>query len=142
MRVGTFIVVMFSTAFVFYLMGYNSIIFDTLIGALGTDEPIAQNILNQITNIFQGGDGVLALGIFALLGIAAVTSFVLTGSNQLGLFIVPLVLMAILMANFVVFPLSFMFDQTLPELVRFSMFGFLNLWLMLAIIGFIRGDSV
>lgn len=143
MRIGTYMVIMFVTSFGFYLMGYNSIVFSTLIGSIGTDQPIAQNLLNQIAQVFiSGTTSGLAVSIIALLGIAGVATFLGSGSNFLSFFVVPLVLMGILIANFVFFPLSFMFDQTLPVLFKYGIFGFLNLWLLLAIIGFVRGDTV
>lgn len=69
-------------------------------------------------------------------GIALVA--LITGYSAI--YIIPLlILMAIL--NFVVFPLGFVLDPTIPEFLKYPIAVFFNLMTVLATVSFIRGDA-
>lgn len=134
MNISTYIFVLFSISAIFYLMGYQPIIFTTLAGEVGTDQPIAQTLINNFFNIFSNPLFLTALGI------TAVASFLLSSANFSVFFIVPIIMLSVF-ANIFILPSSYLFDPNLPDFLKLFIGIFFNLFMMMAVINFIRGGG-
>lgn len=133
--ITNYMLILFGVSIVFYLIGYQPMMLQILGENVGTNEPIAQDVLNKLFSIFTNE-------IFlSVLAVTAVSSFLLGGSNYSVAFIFPILLFSIF-ANIFVLPSSYLFDPTLPPLLRTFIGIFFNLFLMLAIINFVRGGEM
>lgn len=133
MNMSTYMVALLGISAVFYLMGYQPAAFTTLAGEVGTSEPIAQSLINAIGNIFTNPV------FLAALGISAVASFLLSGGNFSVFFIVPLLLLSVF-ANMFILPSAFFFDPALPTFVKLFIGSLMNIFMLNAIISFVRGQ--
>jgi len=101
----------------------------------GTDKQfnIARSLINAIIESMK--DPKI---LFPLLGVGLV-SFVTAGGTRYALtFIIPaIILLAIL--NIFVLPMSFIYEEGIPEMLQIFVAGFLNLVLMLTVVEFISG---
>lgn len=134
MRMIAYIMCLFGISIAFYLAGYQPLMWDMLSETVGTSGSIAQTIINSIYSIFTNP---LFL---AALGISAITSYLLSGSNFSVFFIIPL-LMLVVFANIFILPSSYLFDTTLPTFVRGVIAVFFNIFMLGAILQFVGGRN-
>lgn len=135
MPLSTYLFVLFGISMVFYLMGYQPAMFVELSSAVGTEESAAQKIINNIYAIFTNP------AFLVMLGVSAVSSFLVAGGNFSIFYIIPLMIL-VTIANMFILPSSYLFDNTLPFFFRTAIAIFFNLFLTLAIIEFVKGGGV
>ncbi len=135
MRLSVFLFILFGLSLSGYLIGYQPMAFEVFAQNVGTSESVAQSIINGIFSIFTNPAFLLAIGITAVAG------FLLGGSGFSVVFIVPLFMLMII-ANMFILPTSFFFDATLDPLTKNIIGIMINLFLVLTIIGFVRGGEI
>ena len=74
-----------------------------------------------------------------LIGITIISSLLL-GGTFIVVYVVP-ILILIAVADFFLLPTDFIFSDALPIEIRIVVFGFMNLMLVMTIVGFIRGGE-
>lgn len=134
MRFYAYVILMFAIALVFYLMGYQPVLFYVFQNQ-GSGFMNAQDVLMSFARMFTSEQGLTYLLALAVVGVVAT----LTGSFA-ALYIIPL-LMLVAILNFLIFPFSFVFDPALPEIIKVPVVVFFNLITILALSTFIRGQS-
>lgn len=134
MGLTNYVMVLFGISVMFYFIGYQPAAFVALSSGIGNDSDVGQTLLNSLYNIFTNPLFLTALGV------SVVTSFVLQGGNEAALFIIPAIIFSIIM-NLFILPTTYLFDPTVPEIMRLIIGTFLNLFLGLAIVEFVRGGS-
>lgn len=149
MKLSAYVLLLFAVSLSLYLMGFSSPIFymwnaqggDSLIIACSSEslEPEAfeackQNALinSMISNLTSDESLKLILGI-SILGL--LTSLV---GGFGAVYIVPMILLLVFI-NYIIFPISFVFDTSMPEIIKIPLITFMNVLTVLAIVHFIRG---
>ena len=129
-NITTYMVLIFGISIGLYLMGYTSP-FMAMFNNIGQDTNIAEAILNSLLAIFT--NPIFLAG----LGISAVASFI-TGGSYSVMYLFPIV-MLVAFANYFVLPTSFILQADFPLELKLIINTFLNLFMVLAIIEFVRG---
>lgn len=135
--VSGYIFILFGIALVFNLGfsggGYQALMWNALAGEVGTDRGIGEAFINSLGDIFSNPT------LLAILGVSAVASFLLGGASFSAVYIIPLFILGVL-ANVFVIPSAFFFDNSLGFIG--TVLGLImNLWLMLAIVNFMKGGG-
>lgn len=148
MRLETYIMLMFSISIVFYFLGYTSPLMMVLnnqgctqaqidaaaIAGTSLSCSITPSSFLTVLASNMTSDNAIA----ALLGIAVIGAAVLL-SGFGAIYIIPLMMLLAFM-NYVVFPISFIFDPLLPAIIKYPLIVFFNLLMILSIISFTRGS--
>jgi len=148
MRLGFYIMILFSLSLVFYFLGYQSPLLQTLNNQGCTQAEIdAAEASGESLNCALSVESFVRVlasnmtsdnALAAILGIAVIgAAALLTGFGAI--YIIPL-MMLLAFLNFVVFPISFIFDPALPAIIKFPFVVFFNLLTILAIVSFTRGN--
>lgn len=149
MRLSSYIFLLFSIGLIFYFMGYTSpllYMFNTQGGRAITiscnsdqlseaefDECKNKALLNvMLSNLTSDENLRLLLGL-SILGL--LTTF-LGGFGAV--YIVPIIL-ALTFLNYVIFPISFIFDPSFPAIIGVPMITLFNLLAIMAVVNFVRG---
>jgi len=127
----TYLILLFSMSVMLYLAGYTSP-FLALEDKLGSNTNLLDTLLTDMINIFTNPAFLTAIGI------GAVASLLVGSGNYSVIYLVPVVMLSVFM-NYFILPLSFIYDVTLPGLIKTLFVVFMNLFLFLAVIEFIRG---
>lgn len=136
MRLGAYILLMFSISLVFYLMGYKSVALQALydaqaggtfdisvfIGKLAEGALAPQNALGTVLALIAGAAATLVMGYAAV-------------------YIIPLAFLLIFL-NTVVYPFSFVIDDAMPNEVKVPLVVLFNLLSIMAVLSFTRGGNV
>jgi hypothetical protein len=149
MRFENYVFFMFSLAFVGYLMGFTSPVLymaqhqQMPLESTGNDgssyNPSDVQPIDYSVAFFKALVDAMTNPAFLLsLGVGAVASVFLQGFSVM--FLIPLLLLTIFM-NLVVFPISFIFDPTLPDIIKLPITLFYNILLFMAILSFVRGGN-
>jgi len=126
-----YIFILFGMSAVLYLFGYTSPFLDIVSHTQGN---IATDLLNQFMLLFTSEE------FLTFLGLSAVVSFFSGGSNFSVTYLIP-ILMLLAMLNFFVLPTSFILSMEVDPFIKFLVGGFLNLFLVFAMLEFIRGGG-
>lgn len=149
MRLATYVILLFALSVVFYFLGYQSPLMQLLsnqgcseaqiAAAEASGESLDCN-LNPATFLQTLASNMVSDNALAgLLGIAVIGAVaLLTGFGAI--YIIPL-MMLLAFLNFVVFPISFIFDPMLPALIKYPIIVFFNIITILAIVSFTRGNT-
>lgn len=132
--VSTYMFLLFGVAIAFYLGGYQPLVFQSFDDEIGSDQTLGESFINSLGAIFTDPT------LLAVLGITAVSSFVLGGSQFSAVFIIP-VFMLTVFANMFILPSTFFFDPSLPFFIKAVIGLFMNMLLMLAIVNFVKGGG-
>jgi hypothetical protein len=148
MRLETYIMLLFSITIVFYFLGYQSPLMQVLTNQGCTQAQIdAAALAGTSLNCSITPASFLTVlasnmtsdnAIAALLGIAVIGAAVLL-SGFGAIYIIPLMMLLAFM-NYVVFPISFIFDPLLPAIIKYPLIVFFNLLMILSIVSFTRGN--
>ena len=133
MRLTAYIILLFSISFVFYLLGYTNLLTyyaEQQGGTLDFD-----GVLKTLTQAILSDEG-----LSILLGVA-ITGLVATLIGGFGAMYVFPIVMLLVFANYMLFPLSFLLDQSLPEIIKLPLIVLFNLLTLLTIITFVRGGG-
>lgn len=85
-------------------------------------------------------DGIKSPAFLFSVGLAIFAPFI-TGGNFSVLYVIPILILFAL-ANFLLLPSQFIFGLAgLPLIIKLVIVGFLNLWLLLVVVEFIRGGE-
>lgn len=146
MGLTTYIFILFGISIAFYFAGYQPLLFQLFqCPAAGTPGGGGLAACSEIQNPFSGG---IINQIFALItnpaflisiGLAAFVPF-LTGGNFSVLYVIPIAILFAL-SNFLILPTSFLLSVNMPVEISVILLGFMNLWLMLIVVEFIRGGE-
>jgi len=141
MGLTTYIFVLFGISIAMYFAGYPPLIFQlfqcpaatTLSQCQGVQNNFSGGIINQIFALITNPAFLISIGL---------ASFVpfLTGGNFSVLYVIPIAIL-FAMANFLILPTSFLLQVSMPVELKFILLGFMNLWLMLIAVEFIRGGE-
>lgn len=128
---AAYVMIVFGMTIGLYWMGYTS---PLLVGleSVTTTGDVATPLMNAIIGIF------LNPAFLVLIGVTAVSAYFLggTGSGVTNLF---LVFTLMLMVNFFILPTSFILAAEMNAIFKIFIAGFLNLFVALAIVEFVRG---
>ena len=153
MRLETYIMLMFSISIVFYFLGYQSPLLMVLTNQGCTQAQIdaaeiagtslscsitPASFLTVLASNMTIDNMTSDNAIAALLAIAVTGAAVLL-SGFGAIYIIPLMMLLAFM-NYVVFPISFIFDPLLPAIIKYPLIVFFNLLMILSIISFTRGS--
>lgn len=132
----TYVMLIFSISAVFYMMGYHGAMWDTFssAGGIGSTEPISSTIMSSMFAIFSDWR------LLAMIGAVSVSAWLLGGSSFSVMFFIPLLMLSAVL-NYFVLPTSFLFDSTLPDVLRIGVAVFFNILLLLTMLEFIRGQA-
>lgn len=133
MRLTAYILLLFSISLVFYLLGYTSLLNYYTEQQGGTLD--FMETLKTLTKAMLSDEG-----ISILLGVA-ITGLVATLIGGFGAMYVFPIVMLLVFANYLLFPLSFLLDQTLPDIIKIPLVVLFNLLTLLTIITFVRGGG-
>ena len=128
-RVYAFLV--FGISIVLWMMGYTSPFYATVSNMSGN---IAGDLLNSFILIFTNPT------FLALLGVSAVASYFSGGSNFSVTYLIPM-LLVLVMLNYFLLPINFIFDMAMNPMLKVIIGGFLNLLLAFAMLEFVRGTG-
>lgn len=131
--ISTYIFLLFGISLVFYLGGYQALMWNALSNEVGTDQTIGESFLNSLGDIFSNPT------LLAILGVSAVTSFLLGGASFSAVFIIPLFILGVL-ANVFIIPSTLFFDPSVG-FIGTALGLFMNILLMLAIVNFMKGGG-
>ena len=104
--------------------------FLSLVSSLGTNEQAAGNFLSQILAIFSNTT------FLSLLGIAAFVAIAFAGSTSV-VIIFP-VFLAIVLINFFILPINFIFSASYDPTIKLLFGGLLNTFIVVGIAQFVR----
>jgi hypothetical protein len=148
MRFETYVMLLFSLSVVFFFLGYQSPLMQVLNNQGCTTAQIAAaEAAGTSLNCTITPSSFLSIlasnmtsdnAIAALLGIAVIGAAVLL-SGFGAIYIIPL-MMLLAFLNYVVFPISFIFDPALPALIKYPLVVFFNLLMILSVVSFTRGS--
>ncbi len=140
MRFGAYVMLMFCISLVFYIIGYRSIALMTLYN----NQAAVSNADGSIDYLRFVGVIVTsaitpqnALGL-VVVGIAAAATTLLLGFAAI--YIIPIAMLLLVM-NYLLYPFSFVFDPSMPDIVKIPLYVFFNLMTMLAVMSFARGGN-
>lgn len=134
MRLSNYIMLMFAITVMFYFLGYPTLLVNFLL-------PNQGGFLDLSTLLRSLFDSITTPSGLAALGISVAAAAVLTFLSGFGaIYIIPLFIL-IAIANFFLFPISFLLSQSLPAPAELVLQVFFNVIQILAVIDFIRGGS-
>lgn len=133
MRLTAYVILLFSISLVFYLLGYTNLLSYYSQHQGGTMDFV--NLLKTLAQAILSDEG-----ISILLGVA-ITGLVATLLGGFGAMYIFPILMLLTFANYLLFPLSFLLDQSLPDIVKLPLIVLFNLLTLLTIITFVRGGN-
>lgn len=131
--ISTYMFLLFGIGLVFYLGGYQPLIWTALTDEVGSDQGIGEAFLNSLGDIFSNPT------LLAILGVAAISSFLIGGAQFSAVFIIPLFILGVF-ANIFIIPSAFFFDNSLG-FIGTALGLFMNLLLMLAMVNFMKGGG-
>lgn len=134
---SSYAMLLFGISAVFYMMGYTSP-FLAIVGQVTTDTPILNTLVNSLYTTLT--NPIFLIGM-AIAGVASFAGNFGYASTQ---FLAPLMFFVgvSFIANFFVLPTSFIFQAGFPTILKLLINAFLNVFLMLGLLEFIRGGSV
>lgn len=135
MRFAAYVVLLFSISVMLWMFGYPSTIMYLYEQSAEEATDPASLIYSMASNLLNSEAGIVLLG---LTGLAVVLATFLSG-GFIAMFIVPMIIMMAVL-NFLVFPLSFLFDAALPLEIRVIGIVFFNMLTVLATLSFVRGS--
>jgi len=127
--ITTYVMLVFGISVVLYLVGYTSPFMTFVQNASNGD--VFTSLLNSFINIFTNPIFLTSLGL------SAVASFI-TGGNYNVVYLFP-ILMLVVLANYFVLPTSFLNATEIPSQLKLIISTFLNLFLVLSVVEFVRG---
>ena len=141
MGLYTYVFIMFGIAIAFFLTGSRPMIFTMFdcdqtqtTCAFGTDGGGGgQGVLNQLINTLANPNSLIFLAGVSLTGL-------LTGGSFGVVYILP-ALMISAFANRFLLPTDFLLNEAVPFEIRMIVFGFMQIFLILTIISFVRGGE-
>lgn len=124
-----YIFILFGISAVLYFFGYTSPFLDIVSNTQGD---IAISLLNSFISVFTNP-------IFlSILGVSSVASYFSGGSNFSVTYLIPMLLI-MAMLNYFILPTSFIVNMQMDPVISMLVGGFLNIFLALAMLEFIRG---
>ncbi len=134
---SSYAMMLFGISTMLYIMGYASP-FLAIVGEVSTDTPILNTLINSLYTTLTNPIFLLGLAIAGVTSLAGNFGFSSAG------FLAPLMFFVgvSFIANFFVLPTSFIFQVGFPEILKLIINSFLNVFLMLGLLEFIRGGSV
>jgi hypothetical protein len=135
MRFAAYVVLLFSISVMLWMFGYPSTIMYLYERSAEEATEPASLIYLMASKLLNSEAGIVLLG---LTGLAIILATFLSG-GFIAMFIVPMMIMMTVL-NFLVFPLSFLFDAALPLEVRVIGIVFFNMLTVLATLSFVRGS--
>jgi len=138
MAVKTYIMMLFGISVALYLLGYTSpfleILSQTGVEESGSASIIWNNIINNFLSVFSNPI------LWTTMAVPIVGSILMSGSSgQSSYFVIPLLVLTTVLANFFVLPTTYIFSAEIPTIVKIIVNSFLNLFLLLTIIEFVTG---
>ena len=128
------IILLVAVSLMFYLLGADDPSFQSpflaLISSLGSDSPATGTLMAQMISIFT--DPVF----LGLIGVATVSTFLLSGSSTLPI-IFPIFLIVVVV-NFFILPINFIFSASYDPTLKIMFGGILNMFLILGMVSFVR----
>ena len=134
MRLTAYAFLIFFLSATFYLMGFTSPLMDMYNQQQGQPISIPDLLSKMITAILTE-EGLIQLGVVAT---AAVVVTLLTGFGAIYIF--PILFLLVVL-NYIIFPLSFVFDASMPDILKILLVAFFNMLTVLFIMNFVRGQS-
>jgi hypothetical protein len=146
----TYLVLIFSLAVVFYFMGYQSPLLEVLANqgctqseleaaeAAGVSINCAMDVQSFVAKLASNITTDTSLQ--GLIGVAIIGFAVSLLTGFATMYIIPLIMLMVFL-NYVVFPISFIADPLLPDMVKIPLFVFFNLLGIMAIVSFVRGST-
>ena len=134
MRLSNYIMLMFAITAMFYFLGYPTLLLNFLLPNQGGFMDLG-TLLRSLFDSITTPSGLAALGISV--AAAAVLTF-LSGFGAI--YIIPIFIL-IAIANFFVFPVSFILSSSIAIEAKVVLQVFFNIIQLLAAIDFIRGGS-
>ena len=145
MGLGTYLIVLFGISVVFYLMGYAPAgvqMISAFASSTGVDLATGQTTADFGATVLNTLLGIFTNPVFLIsVGLASVASFLGGGNNFSVMYLIPIIIL-VAFANLFLMPSAVFYDVTLPVEMRLILAVFFNLWLVLAIIGFVRGGEL
>ncbi|MDD3906561.1 MAG: hypothetical protein PHS46_08610 [Candidatus Omnitrophica bacterium] len=136
MRLGAYILLMFSITVVFYMMGYNSVALNALYAAQSGDTFDIATFLGHLAEGALAPQNAIGT-VLALIAGAAATLI----AGYAAIYIIPLAFL-LMFLNLVVYPFSFVLDPAMPDMIKVPLVVFFNLLSIMAVLSFIRGGNV
>ncbi len=150
MRFFAYAILLFSISAAFYFMGYEPGIF-AIMGANpqavlpsvnGLDCSVNTNlpacVAQSENNATPGSPNYTLIGELILVVLAASIFSALVGGFA-AVYIIPLVFVFVIY-NLMILPANFVFDASLPEMIRVPILALLNILCAAAVVNFIRGN--
>jgi len=134
MRLSVYVIFLFSMTFIFYLLGFTS-------PAIQQMQQLGEEPKDFITLLKELTSGLLSKSSLELLLGISLATFILSILTGYGAtYIFPLI-MLLVVANYVILPTSFMFDATMPEVVKVPLIALFNILTIMTILEFARGSA-
>jgi hypothetical protein len=141
MGLSTYVFLLFGISVAFYFLGSTPLLFSTLgcstagpSASCEAGKDVGYTVITNIINAIKGNPVTTGL-----IGITIISSLLL-GGTFIVVYVVP-ILILIAVADFFLLPTDFIFSDALPIEIRIVVFGFMNLMLVMTIVGFIRGGE-
>lgn len=126
-----YVLLLFGITVGLYMVGYTSPFLNIASGSI-LETDVATALLQAFFEVFTNP-------IFlSLLGVSAIASFVASGGNFSVTYLIPMLLLQA-MLNFFILPTSFILAMEIDPMMKLIIGGFLNIFLAMAMIEFIRG---
>lgn len=140
MGITTYVMIVFGLSLALFMLGSTPPMFAQI--GCSTEQGVTCNpnqnmgieFLNAIYN------AILQNPLVSITGIAFLVTGAFLGGSFVVIYIVPIVILTVAL-NFFVLPTSFFFNESLPPMVGIVFLSFLNLFLILTIITFVRGGD-
>lgn len=144
MGLSTYVMFLFATSVVFYMFGYTNI-FTSFAEQTGVDMTTGASVPISIWDtvkigLFNAMTDPLVLSLLAISTIASVFG-AMSGGGSIGLLLVLPIFILTSFINIFILPLSFLLQADIPFFIKAIMGVWLQLWLILTVIEFIRSGS-
>lgn len=136
MRLGAYVFLLFSLSVMCYLFGYPSILLFMYNNNGEANQDLPSLISNMAAAFLNPSNG---LALLAVAGLAVSVLAAFLGGGYIAIYLVPMIILVFIL-NFVIFPLSFIFDSALPTTIKVILVSFFNLLTILAGTSFVRGS--
>jgi hypothetical protein len=133
MRLIAYTILLFSVSLMLYLLGYTNLLSYYAEQQGGPMDFVG--ILKTLAKALLSDEG-----LSVLLGVA-ITGLIATILGGFGAMYIFPMLTLLVFANYLLFPLSFLLDQDMPEIVKLPLVVFFNLLTLLTVITFVRGGG-
>lgn len=140
MGLTTYAFILFGISVAFFFLGAKPM----MLSSLGCDtteqtqctssQDIGYTVITDIINVLK--ENPIATGLIG----ATIISSLLLGGTFIVMYVVP-ILILVALSNFFLLPVDFIYSNAMPFEIRVIIFGFINLMLVLTIVGFIRGGE-